>query len=192
MKFSGKVVLVTGAASGIGAEAARHFAKLGARVAMVDMNEKLLNEVADEISKSGGQKPLPIVADVTTDAQRILDETVKNFEKLDILINNAAILWDDNILDFDINQYDRVMNVNLRSVIVLTQLAIPHLEKTKGNVINVTSMAALAARNQYMSYALSKCALAHFTRNAAISLAPKGIRVNSIQPGSIKSMSFFK
>lgn len=176
-------MLVTGAARGIGAEGARHFAKLGAKVAMVDMNEKLLKEVADEISKSGAPKPLSIVADVTTDAQRILDETVKHFGQLDILINNAAVLLDDNIIDFDMNQYDRVMNINLRSVISLTHLAIPHLEKTKGNVINVTSMAALAARNQYMSYALSKCALAHFTRNAAICLASKGIRVNSIQPG---------
>ena len=90
MAFNDKVVLITGASSGIGADAARHLAKLGAKVAIVGRNEKRLSGVADQIKQSGSAAPLAIVADITKDTDRIVDETIKHFGKLHVLINNAG------------------------------------------------------------------------------------------------------
>lgn len=182
MNFNGKVVLITGASSGIGAGAARHLAQQGAKVAIVGRNEKRLNEVAEEIKKSGLARPLAIVADVTKDAERIVDETIKQFEKLDVLINNAGIGKQDNVIDADLSEFDRIFDTNIRSVIKLTKLCVPHLEKTKGNVVNVSSDAGLKPVEYLMSYCMSKAALNQFTRCSALDLAPKGIRVNAINP----------
>lgn len=192
MDFSGKVVLITGAASGIGAGAARHFAKLNAMIAIVDLNEKGLCEVADQIVAEVGKssKPLKIVADVTEEPDRIINETVKHFGRLDVLVNNAGILKPDSLLDFNANDFDRVINVNLRAPIILTQLAVPHLEKTKGNVVNTASIAASIPVNTMLTYCLSKAGIDHFTKCAAVTLADKGIRVNAISPGVIRTNIF--
>lgn len=187
MNLNGKVILITGAASGIGAEAARHLAKLGAKLSMVDLNPVQLTEVADEISKSAALKPFAIVGDVTKDADRIINETIKHFGQLDVLVNNAGIGFPDSIVDFDVSQYDRIMNVNIRSMIVLTNLAVPHLEKTKGNIINISSICGLAAMETTMSYCISKAAVCQFTKCSAIGLAAKGVRVNAVAPGVIKT-----
>lgn len=187
MSFCGKVALITGASSGIGADAARHLAKLGASVSIVGRNEKRLNEVAERIIKSGSPKPLPIVADVTKDAKRIIDETVKQFGQIDVLVNNAGVFRVDSVVDFNVNEYDKLMDINLRSAIVLTNLAVPYLEKTRGNVINVSSDSGITAYSNYMSYCVSKAGLDQFTKCAAIGLAEKKIRVNSINPGDIRT-----
>lgn len=185
MSFSGKVVLITGAGSGIGAETARHLAKLEASVSIVDINANRLSEVAEQIIKSGLPKPLPIVADVTKDPERIIDETVKHFGRLDVLVNNAGIFASDSAINFDASTFDRVMNVNLRSAIILTNLAVPHLEKTKGNIVNVSSVAGLRMYREFTSYCISKAGLNQFTQCAALDLAPKKIRVNAVNPGLI-------
>lgn len=182
MAFNDKVVLVTGASSGIGADAARHLAKLGAKVAIVGRNEKRLNTVAEEIKNLGLVTPLAIVADVTEDAERIVDETIEQFGKLDVLINNAGIVIQDNVVQVNISEFDRIFDTNVRSAIKLTKLCVPHLEKTKGNVVNVSSVAGLKAFQNIMSYCISKAALDQFTKCTALDLAPKGIRVNSINP----------
>lgn len=182
-----KVVLVTGAGSGIGAEIARHFARLGAKLSMVDLNAKNLNAVSDEITKAGFVKPLTIVADVTKDAQRIINGTVDHFGQLDVLVNNAGIVQPDSVVDFDVAVFDRIMNVNLRSVMVLTSLAVKHLEKTAGNIVNISSVAGVLVVDDFISYSISKAAVAQFTKCAATSLASKKIRVNAIVPGVIKT-----
>lgn len=143
MSFEDKVILITGAGSGIGADASRHLAKLGGKIALVDRNEKNVSEVAEQIRKAGYETPLVIVADVTSDAERIINETIKHFEKLDILVNNAGIVLYDNVNNVKMSEFDRIFDVNVRSVVTLTQLAIPHLEKTKGNIVNTSSIAAL-------------------------------------------------
>lgn len=183
MSFCGKVVLITGASSGIGADVARHLAKLGASVSIVGRNQKRLNEVAEQIIQAGSPKPLPIVADVTQDANRIIDETVKRFGQIDVLVNNAGVFRADSVVEFNANEYDKLMDINLKSAIILTNLAVPHLEKTQGNVINVSSDSGITAYGTYMSYCISKAGLDQFTKCAAIGLAPKKIRVNSINPG---------
>lgn len=143
MSFDGKFVLVTGGSSGIGADAALHVAKLGAKVAIVGRNKNNLNDVAEKIKKSGALAPLVIVADVTKDAERIVEETIKNFRKLDVLVNNAGCLILDNFADVNMLEFDRQFDTNVRSAIYLTKLCVPHLEKTKGNIVNVSSIAGL-------------------------------------------------
>lgn len=190
MSFNNKVILITGASSGIGADAARHLAKLGGRVALVGRNADRLKAVAEQIKTSGAPTPLPIVADVNKDAKRIIDETINHFGKLDVLVNNAGIGRTDDITAFDMAVFDSVFDTNVRSVITLTQLSIPHLEQTKGNIINISSVAALRVLPQFFSYCLSKATLDQFTKLCAVSLASKRIRVNSINPAAIRTPIF--
>lgn len=187
MSFEGKVIIITGSGSGIGADCAKHLANLGGKIALVDRNETNLNKVSEEFKINGFSTPLVIVADVTKDAQRIIDETIKHFGKLDVLVNNAGILVIDNILEFDISNFDRLFDVNVRAVAILTNLAVSHLEKTKGNIVNVTSVMGIKAHQDNLSYAMSKSAINQFTKCCAIDLASKRIRVNAINPGFVET-----
>lgn len=184
MSFNGKVVLITGAGSGIGANTAIHLSKLGASVAIVDRDAEKLNDVQQKIvSLENAAAPLKILADVTTDAERIIDSTVAHFGKLDVLVNCAGIAELGSIEDLTIESYDRIMNVNVRSVLSLSQLAIKHLEVTKGNIVNLASVYGIMAVPIVLPYCMSKAAVSHFTRCAALDLAKKGIRVNAVNPG---------
>lgn len=136
MSFVNKVIIITGAGSGIGAHAAVHLASKGAKISLVDRNEIGLIEISDQIKSAGAPDPLFIVADVTTDAERIIGDTVNHFGKLDILINNAGIVARNSVETIDLDEYDRIMNVNVRIIVVLSKLSVPHLEKTKGNILN--------------------------------------------------------
>lgn len=191
MSFKGKVILITGASSGIGADCARHLARLGGKVAIIGRNVERLNDVAEEIKNNGSPTPLSIVGDVTQDAQRIIDDTIKHFGQLDVLVNNAGILIQDNVAEsFNIEEFDRIWNTNLRSVAILTHLAVPYLEKTKGNIVNISSIAGLMSFANTLAYCVSKSALDQFTKCCAIDLAPKKIRVNAINPAMIRTPIF--
>lgn len=191
MSFEDKVILITGASSGIGADAARQLAKLGGRIALVARNESRLKEVAGEIRSANAPEPLIIVADVTTEAERIINDTIKHFGKLNILINNAGILsYLDSVDTVDMNEYDRLMTTNIRSVVELTKFAIPHLEKTKGNILNVSSSVSLQTEPGLSIYSVTKAAVDQFTKCAALDLASKGIRVNAINPVAIRTPLF--
>lgn len=190
MSFEGKVVLVIGASSGIGADAARHLAKLGAKVSIVGRNEERLNKVAEQIKSSGSPSPLPIIADATKDAERIVDETIKHFGKLDVLVNAAGVYKHDNISTMEMTDFEKTFMINVQSVITLTKLCAPYLEKTKGNIVNVSSVAGMRACSHSISCSISKAALDQFTKCAALDLASKGIRVNSINPGFIRTPLF--
>lgn len=187
MSFDGKVILITGASNGIGADAARHLSKLGAKVAIVGRNAERLHKVADQIKASGAPTPFAIVADVTKDSERIVDETVKHFGKLDVLVNNAGIVSFDTTSTMQMTEFDRLFDTNVRSVINLTKLCVPHLEKTKGNVVNVSSVSGMMPVSAITSYCMTKAALDQFTKCSALDLAPKGIRVNSINPAGVRT-----
>lgn len=186
MSFTGKVVLITGASSGIGAETARHFASLGASLAIVARNVEKLNDCADSCAKISSKRPLVIVADVTKDAERIIDTTVAHFNgQLDVLVNNAGAGFGGPLESSTLEQFDEAMNVNVRSVFHLTKLAIPHLLKTKGNVVNVSSVAGLRSFAGFLPYSMAKAALDQFTKCVALELADRGVRVNSVNPAVI-------
>ncbi|CAH0579148.1 unnamed protein product [Chrysodeixis includens] len=186
MSFNDKVVIVTGGSSGIGAAIAIQFSSLGAKVAIVGRNDKKLDAVAKKC-----KNPLTLVADVTkeNDAKRIVNDTIKHFGKLDILINNAGIANPASILDENaMAVFDLVMATNLRSCVYLTHLAAPHIIKTKGNIINISSVAALQVYSkQSFAYNSSKAAMDHFTRSVAAELASHGVRVNVVNPGPVKT-----
>lgn len=187
-EFANKVVLITGSSSGIGAGCAEYLAAKGANLALVGRNKENLEKVAEKcIPTHGASNPLQIIADISieADAVRVIEETIKKFNKLDVLVNNAGILERGTIETQTLEQYDRVMNVNCRAIFHLTQLAVPHLIETKGNVVNVSSVNGMRSFPGILAYNMSKAALDQFTQCVALELAPKGIRVNSVNPGVI-------
>lgn len=184
MSFAGKVVLITGASSGIGAATAVHLAQLGASLSISGRNKDNLNKVAEQCGKS---KPFIVTGELTneTDVKNIIDLTIKHYGKLDVLINNAGILESGSIESTSLEQYDNVFNVNVRSVYQLTALAVPHLIKTKGNIVNVSSVTGLRSFPNCLAYCMSKAALDQFTRCIALELGPKQVRVNAVNPGVV-------
>lgn len=189
MAFKGKVVLITGASSGIGGATAVHFASLGAMVALVGRNVERLNKYVKDceqkVSVIDTPSPLGIVADVSVDAERIIKETIEYYGQLDVLVNNAGIGGPATLEQGSLEHFDLLMNTNARSVYHLSMLALPHLIKTKGNIVNVSSIAGHRSFVGLVAYCMSKGALDQFTRCASLELAEKGIRVNSVSPGLI-------
>ncbi|XP_061712732.1 3-oxoacyl-[acyl-carrier-protein] reductase FabG-like [Cydia pomonella] len=189
MSFTGKVAIVTGAASGIGAATVKALAREGAKVSLVDKDEENLKIVATQCQQHGN-KPLIIRADITKDEEinTIVKETIDRFGQLDILINNAGVGQYNSILDENLMQnFDRILNTNLRSMVYLTHLAAPYLIKTKGNVVNTSSNAALRVFEGLLAYSISKAGVDHFTRCVALDLAAHGVRVNAVNPGPTKT-----
>lgn len=185
MAFEGKVVLITGGNGGIGGACAEHFAKEGALLALVGQNAGKFDLVVEKIRKSGVEaEPLCIVADITIDAQRVIEETIRKYGSLDILINNAGITANDSIDTFNMDKFDRIMSINFRAAVELTHLAVPHLIKAKGSIVNVSSICGIVTKEGLISYSCSKAALDHFTKIIALELAPKGVTCNSMNPGN--------
>lgn len=189
--FLGKVILITGASSGIGAETAVEFATSGCDgLALVGRNKDNLDAVCQQCQDKGipKDKVLGIIADMANeeDVKRIMESTIAHFGKLDVLVNNAGIsgvkfLGDDGIMQV----YDSVMRVNVRGMLQLTQLAVPHLTQTKGSIVNNSSVCATKTLPMMVAYNMSKTAILQFTKCTALDLAAKQIRVNAVNPGSI-------
>ena len=182
--MEGKVALITGATSGIGRATALLFAESGARIALVGRNAVALTEVTDEIKSNGGDV-LPIRADVTVNGERILTETISHFGQLDVLVNAAGHLSNGTIENTTLEAWDTMLDVNLRAVFTLIQHSVPHLEKTGGNVVNVSSVTGLRSFPGVLAYCVSKAGLDQLTKCAALELASKGVRVNAVNPGVV-------
>lgn len=187
--FSEKVILITGASSGIGAATALHFAKLGANLAITGRNVEKLNKVAQECEQIGNLKPLVLTGELTNveHTKSILNLTIKHFKKLDVLVNNAGIVGYGSIENTSMKQYDQIFNVNVKSVYHLTMLAVPYLIETKGNIVNVSSLNGVRSFPNVLAYCMSKASLDQFTRCVALELASKHVRVNSVNPGAIET-----
>jgi NAD(P)-dependent dehydrogenase (short-subunit alcohol dehydrogenase family) len=187
--FKSKVVIVTGSSTGIGAGTAVKFAKEGAAaVVLHGRKEDALKTVKEQCEKAGPGVKVHICVGDITDAkvrEKMINETADKFGRIDVLVNNAGISIHSPISETSIDVFDKIMDVNIRSVIVLTQLAIPHLVKSNGNIVNISSVAGLRAMPLFTFYCMSKIALDHFTRCLAVDLGPKGVRVNSVNPGAI-------
>ncbi|XP_075984034.1 meso-2,3-butanediol dehydrogenase-like [Anticarsia gemmatalis] len=189
MSFKNKVVLITGSGSGMGEATAILFAKEGADVVIVDIKEDTAKKTGEECRKFDN-KVLVINADISNDVQakNTIDATIKNFGKLDVLVNNAGIVRKGKLIDGNImDTFDEVLNVNLRAVVSMTSLATPHLIATKGCIVNVSSVAANVPQkgSTYPAYAVSKAGVDSFTKLAALELAPSGVRVNAVRPGPV-------
>ncbi|CAH2308218.1 MGC79752 L homeolog [Pelobates cultripes] len=142
VSLRGKVCLVTGASSGIGAGTALLFARLGARLALNGRNEEKLKETANACEQLSEQKPLLVSGDLVDEAvvRRVVEETVAYFGQLDVLVNSGGILTMGTIENTTLDDFDRVMNINVRAIFYLTHLAVPHLIQTKGSIVNVSSV----------------------------------------------------
>lgn len=184
--FSGKNALVTGATSGIGRANALAFARAGARVAAVGRDKEALRELKEELDGIASGS-FTIAADVTVDdeARRIIDEVRKSFEALDVLVNAAGHIANGTVETTDLAAWDSMMNVNLRAVFNLMHQSIPLLEPRRGNIVNISSVTGLRAFPGVLAYCVSKAGVDQLTRCAALELAPKGIRVNAVNPGVV-------
>jgi len=184
--LEGRAALVTGATSGIGRATALRFAEAGARVALVGRDAETLSEVARQARERGGEG-MEVRADVMVeeDARRAVEAAVEKFGGLDVLVSAAGIISNGTVETTTLADWDAMMNVNLRSVFHLMQLCAPHLEKLPGNVVNVSSVTGLRAFPGVLAYCVSKAGVDQLTRCAALELAPKGIRVNAVNPGVV-------
>ena len=181
-----KVCIITGGSSGIGRAAALLFAGNGAKVVAVGRNEKELNALRDEAQGCAGILKIQL-ADVTEAAQieKVVNNTIDAFGQIDVLVNAAGIILNGSIENTTLDDWDKMMNINVRVVFSLMQKCVPHLEKTKGNIVNVSSVAGTRAFPNILAYGVSKAAVDQLTRCAALDLAPKGVRVNAVNPGVV-------
>ena len=183
-----KIVIVTGASSGIGRAAALLFAENGAKVVALGRNEKELNDLSNEALNVGGTVE-GYTLDVlqTSQIENFFNYAAEKFNQIDVLVNSAGIIMNGTIENTMLEDWDKMLNINLRTVFVLMQKSIPFLEKTKGNIVNVSSVAGTRAFPNILAYCVAKAGVDQLTRCAALELAPKGIRVNAVNPGVVVS-----
>jgi NAD(P)-dependent dehydrogenase (short-subunit alcohol dehydrogenase family) len=188
-QFHGKAVIVTGSSAGLGEAIALLFASRGARVTFCGRDADRLTSVLDKAVKvSGGHEDrfISVVGDLTNPDVRkqIIEKTVDKFGRLDVVVANAGIAGKNGpIQESTEEDFDNVVNTNLKSVFFLIQLAVPHLEKTRGNIVSISSIAANMVIPNLAIYSMLKAALDHLTRCLSLELGSKGIRVNSVNPG---------
>jgi NAD(P)-dependent dehydrogenase (short-subunit alcohol dehydrogenase family) len=185
-KFSGKVAVITGATSGIGHACAMAFANEGAKIVGVGRKEEALKQVAEEI-RNAGSEALTIRADLSNEQEgdRVIDETVKTFGGVDVLVNAAGVITTGTIETTSQEVWDDMMNLNVRTVFRLMQKALPSLVDRRGNIVNISSVTGLRSFPGVLAYCVSKAAVDQLTRCAALELAAKGVRVNAVNPGVV-------
>jgi len=187
MRLRDKVAMVTGSARGIGLRTAERFAEEGATVVICDLNEDAVAEAAENIIAKGG-KALGIAVNVTDKEQveAAVQKTVDTFGKVDCLVNNAGITADNTLLKMEENEWDRVINVNLKGVYIFGQVAAKAMTETGGGVIlNTSSVVGIYGNFGQTNYAAAKWGVIGMTKTWAKELGKKGIRVNAVAPGFI-------
>lgn len=188
--FEGKVALITGAASGMGKEAATRLAASGAKIAAVDLNDEKGQQTVEEIESKGGEA-LFIKADVTDpeDVKNYVNTTVEKFGQIDLFYNNAGIVGKSALTtDISDEQISTTIDINLKSVIYGLKYVIQAMEKSGGgSIVNTASGAGLAAVHSMIAYTSSKHGVVGATKTAALEFADKSIRINAVAPGSVKT-----
>ena len=191
MRLDGKVAIISGAASGMGAATARRFAKEGAKVVIADLLEDEGRKVADGIVTANGAAVF-MTLDVTNEAdwKRVVDDTVARYGKLDILVNNAGISGSAVSDLLDTEAWDRLLAVNGRGVFLGTKHAILAMKKSGGgSIVNLSSISGNAGQTMtHMGYNASKGAVRTLTKSTAVQFGVDGIRANSVHPGLMPPM----
>jgi len=184
-RLDGKVAFLSGAARGIGGATARLMASAGAKVVIGDVLDEQGRKTAKEIDA------LYVHLDVTSEASwaEAMEATVKKHGKLDVLVNNAGIFNGKGVEEASMDDWHRLVAVNLTGVVLGTRAALPHLKKTKGNIVNLASIAGLVGSQLDPLYSLTKGGVTLFTKSTALEFGRKGygVRVNSIHPGLIET-----
>jgi NAD(P)-dependent dehydrogenase (short-subunit alcohol dehydrogenase family) len=184
-EFADRVVLVTGATSGIGRACARKFLAKGARVAAIGRDQSALGRLRDDAEVASHL--VTIAADLTgrREPARVVEETVDRFGGIDVLVNAAGHISNGTIEDTSLEAWDKMLDINLRSVFQLMQKALPSMIARRGNIVNISSVTGLRSFPGVLAYCVSKSGLDQLTRCAALELAGKGVRVNAVNPGVV-------
>ncbi len=187
MRFKDKVCLVTGGGSGIGKATCLQFAREGGRVAVVDLNPVHGEQTVAEIKKAGGDA-IFCKTDVGNPDQirQAIDGTLKQWNRIDVLVNDAAMMTFKPVVELSEDEWDKVQAVNMRSVFLLCKLAIPHMP-AGGAIVNVSSVHAHETTANVSPYVASKGAMEAFARALAIECEDKKIRVNCVAPGAVNT-----
>ena len=196
MKFNlnNKIAIVTGASQGIGKIIAFELAKSGAHVACISRNKKAIESIVDEITINGGQaSSFPCDISDSDTLSEIITEIIKD-NRIDILVNNAGITKDSLLMRMSIEQWDDVINTNLKGAFHCTKAVVRYMMKNKfGRIINITSIVGLTGNAGQANYAASKAGLIGMTKSIAKEVASRGITANCIAPGWIEtSMTFWR
>ena len=188
-RLQGKVAIVTGGGSGIGGGISRVFAREGAAVAIAEVDPAIGNEAVADIRAHGG-RAIFVKTDVSreNEIRAAIDRTVEEFGGIDILVNNAGVGIAKTVEQSSIEEWERLIGINVRSVFLTIQYAIPHMRaRGGGSIINIGSLFALRAAPTYAIYHASKGALRSLTKSTALAHAAEGIRVNAVHPGLIET-----
>ncbi|HEY6232162.1 MAG TPA: SDR family oxidoreductase [Pyrinomonadaceae bacterium] len=185
-EFANKTVLVTGATSGIGKATALRFASAGANVAAVGRDEAALRELKNQLGLESVEC-LTIAANLAVEDEpsRVVGQVIERFGGIDVLVNAAGHISSGTIETTSIEAWDAMMEINLRAPFRLMQRALGTLSERRGNVVNVSSVTGLRAFPGVLAYCVSKAGLDQLTRCAALELAPRGVRVNAVNPGVV-------
>lgn len=186
MKFKDKVAIVTGAGRGIGEGIARALSAEGAKVVVAERTERDGKKVADELGAAQG-KALFVLTDVSQSQsiRQMIDQVIAIYGKIDILVNNAGTHIAKTIEETSEEEWEKIQHINLRGTFLCSKYAIPHLRKTRGNIVHVASMVGLIGQSDAGAYAASKGGMIAMGKGMAIDFAKDGIRVNMICPGFI-------
>ena len=191
MRLEGKVAIITGGAHGMGAEEAKLFAREGAKVVIADIRNDDARKVETEITEAGGTS-MVVMLDVSNENQweQTVAQTVAQFGKLDILVNNAGISGSGEKDFGSTSAWDQLMNINAKGVFLGMKHSVPEMEKAGGgSIVNISSISGMVGQSYvHPGYNASKGAVRLVTKAAAVQHAKKGIRVNSVHPGSMPAM----
>ena len=184
--FAGQTVFVTGAAKGIGRATAERFAAEGAQLALLDRDASTLNALARVLGTSG-KKAVALVADVTCagEVREAVDECVRVFGTIDVLVNNAGIHFARAIDEYTDDEIERILAVNLKGALHSIRAAVPCLRRSRGTIVSVSSMTGLVGQDRGAVYVATKGALISLTKALALELAADGIRVNCVCPAGV-------
>lgn len=189
MQFAEKVVIITGSSRGIGKAIALAFAKEGASVVVSGRNKESLEKVVSEI-EAIGSKVIAVKADVSKvdDAKNLIEKTLEEFGQIDILVNNAGITRDNLLLRLSEEDWDSVLNTNLKGAFnCIKAVTKPMMKKRAGSIINITSVVGQTGNAGQVNYSASKAGMIGMTKSVAKELASRSIRVNAVAPGFIET-----
>ncbi len=180
-----KIVIVTGASSGIGYATSITFLNAGSHVIAVGRNKSGLKRLSEDFSEPG--RITQHIADIsdTVEIDRLIRAVDRKFKRIDVLINSAGIITNGSITDTDLEDWDYTMKINLRSVFYMMTKCVPYLANSQGNIVNVSSVAGPRSFPNVLAYCVSKAGIDQLTRCSALELAPKKIRVNAVNPGVV-------
>ncbi|MBV1808177.1 MULTISPECIES: SDR family NAD(P)-dependent oxidoreductase [Pseudomonas syringae group] len=185
-RFTQKVVVVTGAGSGIGEATAKRFAREGASVVLVGRNEEKLKKVHAQLEGEGHLVRAADVADLS-DVEALFKEVASHFGRLDVLVNNAGIVKSGKVTELEVQDWKELMSVDLDGVFYCTRTAMPALIASKGNIVNVSSVSGMGGDWGMSFYNAAKGAITNFTRALALDHGADGVRVNAVCPSLTRS-----